>query len=236
MTVRAVLVHDYDLENPFVAWDTLGSLMMCSRGSRGTVTVSDLGDFCNSKFDEDFVLYDLYTEDPYAVAEYARSCGALTSTVDGGLVIVGHDQIMKEYGYDNAKSRKLAQTVIDAEARAFSEWMNGDTYGIILLDDGEEDTSEIYIDVGDYDDDEVVDSLFGFYGYDSAYDEAERMIRERRASKMKTLTDRQSKAKADAKAYLAMNSKRGSKSKTKPKSASVKIGKSAKSSKTKGVR
>ncbi len=238
MTVYAVLVHDSDAENPFFAWDTLGKLMMCNpRYISGNVTPSDLGDFCNSRFDEDVVLYDLYTDDPFMVAEYARKCGALTSDVDGGFVIVGHDQIMKEYGYDNAKSRKLAQSVIDAEAREYTSWADGEVYGIVLCDDGDEDDpSDFDIDLGEYPDDSdvVVEAIFGYYGYDNAYQEAKDMIRQHRAYKRKSVADRQENAKENAKANLVMNSKRGSKVGTKHKSCSAKAKKSAKCGKTSG--
>ena len=239
MTVSAVMVHDSDAENPFFAWDTLGKLMMCNpRYIRGNVTPSDLGDFCNSRFDEDVVLYDLYTDDPYAVAEYARGCGALTSMVDGGLVIVGHDQIMKEYGYDNAKSRKLAQSVIDAEAREYTAWAEGDVYGIVLCDDGgDDDPRDIDIGVGEYPDDDVVEAIFGYYGYDNAYGEAKDMILRHRACKQMSVAERQDKARANAKANLVMNSERGSKVGAKPKCRSAMAKKPTyKSYKTKGRR
>lgn len=181
-TVRAVIRHDYDVENPFQAWDQFGTLVICdTRRYRvgGAIGPEDLEDFCNAKFDVDRMLGEVWTEDPSDVGEYVKRYGALVSYVDGGFVVAGHDQIVKEYGYDNANSRAKAQALLDSEARTYMAWANGETYQYHIYDDHTDDESqpdEVLFDHGygssDHDYGEYVDGVGGYVG-DEDYVESE---------------------------------------------------------------
>lgn len=178
-TVRAVISHDYDVENPFQMWDQFGTLVICdTRNYRvdGAIGPEDLGEFCNAKFDVDRMLEEVWTERAYDVGEYVRRYGAIVSYVDGGFVVAGHDQIVKEYGYDNPSSRAKAQALLDAEAREYMAWANGETYQYHIYDDHTDDGSQPdEVIIGEYsshDYGEYVDGVGGFVG-DEDYVESE---------------------------------------------------------------
>lgn len=180
-SVRAVINHDYDTPCPMIEWDNVGSLVICDDRNyyvKGAYKPEDLELFCNGRFDVDRMLAEVWTTDPRAVGEYAKKYGALVSYVNGGFIIAGHDQIVKEYGYDNAQSRRMAQQAIDSEARTYMEWAEGNTYRWSLYDDHTDDESvpdEVIWDrYDDRTDDfgEYVDGMGGYIG-DEDYVESE---------------------------------------------------------------
>lgn len=143
--VRAVISHDYDVENPFQMWDQFGTLVICDTRNysvNGAIGPEDLEEFCNARFDVDRMLEEVWTEREHDVGEYVKKYGALVSYVDGGFIIAGHDQIVKEYGYDNSTSRAKAQALIDTEAREYRAWADGETYQYHIYDDHTDDASQ----------------------------------------------------------------------------------------------
>ena len=181
-TVRAVVSYDNFVENPFQMWDQFGTMVICDTrrySVDGAIGPEDLGEFCNAKFDVDRMLEEVWTEREHDVGEYVKKYGALVSYVDGGFIIAGHDQIVKEYGYDNPTSRAKAQALIDAEAREYRAWAEGETYRYAVYDDHTDDESqpdEVIFDRGygtDYDHfGEYVDGVGGYIG-DEDYVESE---------------------------------------------------------------
>ena len=179
-TVRAVVSYDSDVENPFQMWDQFGTLVICDTRNysvNGAIGPEDLEEFCNARFDVDRMLEEVWTEREHDVGEYVKKYGALVSYVDGGFIIAGHDQIVKEYSYDNSTSRAKAQALIDAEAREYRAWAEGETYRYAVYDDHTDDESqpdEVIIDrgYGSHDYGDYVDGVGGYIG-DEDYVESE---------------------------------------------------------------
>lgn len=189
MTIYARLVPDRDAEKPI--WNNNIGLLICgNRYMPGDISLGDLEDFCNSRFDDHYLNYRLDNDDSVQVRDYVESCGALTSCVDDGFFIMGHRQIVSMLGYDNPRSRAEAQKVLDSVATEYKAWADGDVWGIVLMDDGEEDDPRYFTvtDDGPNFEDEELDSVYGFYGYDYAYDAAVDMIRKERIRRGATIS------------------------------------------------
>ena len=182
--IDALLVLDDSPRSPFDEMDTLGSLLVVGEiaGTRNTVGVSDLPDFCNSRFSLDRFeerfgdLPSRYANEE-EVAKYLRSFGCLAVSVRGAVVIAGSEQIAREYGRDDAKSRQIAKDVLRAEAETYMKWADGDVWGVVLVET--EGKGGQIITAYDYPKFAIdIDSVWGFYGEDDAKEYAREMLRD----------------------------------------------------------
>lgn len=181
--VRAVICHEYNPENPFEHWDLLGTFIR-TRGNCGP-WVSELEPFCNSKFIREYEgCDDLHYTYMSSAIEAAERYGAIAVEVYAnrgettGLVIAGHDEIVKEYGYDNQHSRELAREVLKAEARTFEQWAEGETFSIAVVRDSNMSADEVeYVEsLRGFDWEDVLDSCGGYIGYEWAEEGAREML------------------------------------------------------------
>lgn len=178
--VRAIVMPDQaGVPNPFDddGWETLGTFIRT--GDFGPWTGA-LTPFCNSKFSDDPDIRDLGNFRHIFKAdgiELAERYGAIVASVPGGIVIAGHDEIVRAYGYDNQHSRELARECIEAEARAYEQWCNGEVYGVVIVRDDDLGTDVVdWHDDYDVDPEDVVDSCWGFFGMDWATEAAHEML------------------------------------------------------------
>ena len=87
-----------------------------------------------------------------------------------GLAYVEHEAIVKEYGsLDLERATKL----LKGEVEEYSRWASGDVYGVEV-----EDTETGH----------VLDSCWGFIGYDYALEEANRMLEEVAESRLRSVS------------------------------------------------
>lgn len=174
--VRAVIMPDQaGVPNPFDddGWETLGTFI-----PQNKLWYSYLEDFCNSNFERDLWHGEdwHYTWLDDAIDEIERY-GAIAVRTYRGMVVAGHTQIMKAYGYDNQHSRELARECIEAEARAYEQWCDGEVYGVVIVRDDDLGTDVVdWHDDYDVDPEDVVDSCWGFFGMDWATEAAHEML------------------------------------------------------------
>lgn len=87
---------------------------------------------------------------------------ALWDSGCSGIVVLERKKLLREFGKKRVTKqlRARAYDIMRGEVETFSQYLEGDVYGIIIEDaDGEE-----------------TDSCFGFYGYEYAQEEAKRML------------------------------------------------------------
>lgn len=182
--INALLVIDEGPTSPFDDMDMLGSLLVVGDigGTRNTVSVYDLPEFCNSRFSLDRFeerfgdLPSRYANEE-EIAKYLRNFGCLAVSVRGGVIIAGSKQIAKEYGRDDAKSRQTARDVLKAEAKIYMMWADGDIWGVVLVETDDEGGN--IITAYDYPRYAIVlDSVWGYYGEDDAREAAKVMLRD----------------------------------------------------------
>lgn len=193
-SLKAVVSPDASPESPFDGMSMFGSLLICDPSvgnTRNFVSFEDLDEFCNAKFDIDRFYDEVYTRSERDVAAYIRRYGALAVEVRGALIIAGHEQIVREYGYDNAGSRAKALDLLRNEAEIYMQWADGDVWQAVVYDDHTDDESVPDQVVVRYDpwgdeDGDIVDSMGELYGQDYAEQEARRMIVDERESRGQT--------------------------------------------------
>lgn len=79
-----------------------------------------------------------------------------------GFAFVSRETVIYEYGEDTAETRETALSALRGEIETYDMYMRGDVYGYQVVDD----------------DEEVVDSLWGIYGYQNALKELEEALGE----------------------------------------------------------
>lgn len=177
--VRAVIMYDeYSAqESPMKAWDHFGTFLDAPNGS-GPWSGA-MAPFCNSRFSDDPDVRDLgnfrYIFKDLGM-DLARRYGALVVGVRDGVLIAGHDEIVREYGYDNQHSRELAQGVLEAEAHEYDAWARGEVFGIEIIRDFELDGEDVEYREDIPEDVETLDSCWGFIGYEWAEEGAREML------------------------------------------------------------
>lgn len=78
-----------------------------------------------------------------------------------GVIYVTKEDIVKEYGSDSIDSRKRAFECLKDEVREYDQYLTGDVWGYIIKDEN----------------DDHVDSCWGFYGRDYCVTEGESMLK-----------------------------------------------------------
>ena len=211
--ICAALNRDTGCESPLDWTDNVG---LFTAGRDSPLSVRDLTGYCNSNFDADRVRSMTGIVD---LAGYVESCGGITVRVGGGFLVMGHDQIVAEFGYDNPKSRSAARGFVEHLAELYGHWLDGDCWAVTVYDD-----VRIAKDVTDGNgiathylppQDAVIEDVGGFYGYDSAYDEALNMIDRCSASQSRKAVPKRSVSKASKPKSKAPVKKSASKPKSK---------------------
>lgn len=136
--IKAYVFPD-QIGNPLDEWDLFGDALRSQdswnrRGPSNAINWYFAPEYANSSCDP-FRFRDLwsYVGEKEAV-DYLRKHGVLVSEIPGGWLLAGHAEIMKEYGYDNGKSRAMAQKLLDQSAEIYRQWADGEVYGYTIRD------------------------------------------------------------------------------------------------------
>ena len=186
--IKAWYMQDPYPENPFEDWDTAGTQLRKDERSYYNRFIGRKGEtlasFCNSNFDLDkFEEMEFHDEDE--MCEYLKHFGCLAVPLYGGryggfdgLVVIGQSGIRKEWGEPKkAKVRKIAKEVLKGEAEVYRQAAEGEVYGYVITDDGDDTYQEPfnveYADDYRYTTGEDIDSCWGYYGIESVKEAAE---------------------------------------------------------------
>lgn len=176
------IVRDDTPMNPREEFDNLGT-MVCWHGRY------NLGDDHNFGHPDDFIeglaeefvedmedldemdrneMWDLINKNAIVLPVYmyehsgiALSTGSFNNPWDSGQVgwiYITHDDIENAYGELSEKTIKIAEKCLKSEVEIYSQYLNGDVYGFLLKKIAECDCCKSK-------EEEVIDSCWGFYGY-----------------------------------------------------------------------
>jgi hypothetical protein len=166
----ATLYYDTDAESPD-NWDNLGTITYAKRshyvlGSKA-VDADEDADIAQKVESGEYIGIPVYA---YVHglstirAGYSNPFGCPWDSGRSGWVYVSRADALREVGGTkmSRKKREQIERILRGEVETFAQYLEGDVYGIVITDpDGEE-----------------VDSCWGFYGFEYAKEEAERMLKE----------------------------------------------------------
>jgi hypothetical protein len=159
---RLKVVHDSSADSPR-SWDNLGT-MICFHNRY------DLGDKHNYNADDysgweemkkaiikeenPAVILPLYMYDHSGISISTSPFSCRWDSGQIGFVLVSKKQALEEYGGVRVSSKKKTkiESIIQAEVKTYTQYVGGEVYGFQIVDE----------------DDDIVDSCYGFYGTDFA--------------------------------------------------------------------
>jgi hypothetical protein len=102
------------------------------------------------------------TEPLYNSDDTYRDYDDTSERIGDGFAYVERADMLKEYGHKivTAKDKARALEVLKSEIEQYNQWAEGDVYGVVIADD----------------DNDHIDSCWGFYGLDYARENAEEML------------------------------------------------------------
>lgn len=138
-------------------WDNICE-MICfhnrySLGDKTDINPSDYNSWeemidANSLPSDIVVPLYLYDHGSLSISTAPFSCSWDSGQV--GFAIIPVNKIVLEYGDDSDISRALARKCLEAEIETYNQYLQGEIYGYVLKDENNEE----------------IDSCWGFYGYD----------------------------------------------------------------------
>jgi len=166
----ATLYYDTDPDNP-KDWSNLGTITYAKRssytlGHKG-VDADEDAEIARKVESGEYIGLPVYAyvhSGATIKAGYSNPFGCPWDSGRSGWVYVSRADALKETGGTRLtkKKREQIEKTLRAEVNVFAQYLEGDVYGIVITDpDGEQ-----------------VDSCWGFYGFDYAKEEAERMLKE----------------------------------------------------------
>ena len=159
---RLKVVHDSSADSPR-SWDNLGK-MICFHNRY------DLGDKHNYNADDysgweemkkailkeenPAVILPLYLYDHSGISISTSAFSCRWDSGQIGFVLVSKKQALEEYGGVRVSSKKKVkiESIIEAEVQTYTQYVEGEVYGFQIVDE----------------DDDIIDSCYGFYGTDFA--------------------------------------------------------------------
>ena len=159
---RLKVVHDSSADSPR-DWDNLGT-MICFHNRY------DLGDKHNYNADDysgweemkqaiikeenPAVILPLYMYDHSGISISTKPFSCRWDSGQIGFVLVSKKQALEEYGgvRVSSKTKVKIESVIEAEVKTYTQYVEGEVYGFQIVDE----------------DDDIVDSCYGFFGTDFA--------------------------------------------------------------------
>jgi hypothetical protein len=163
--------HDEDPLNPREEYDNMGTMLcMHKRYSLG-----DEHDYRHEDYDgwealeaaitkeEDTAIIlplFLYDHSGITISTKPFSCRWDSSNI--GFIFVSKDKVRSEYGVKRLSNRvlELAENVLHQEVKTYDQYLTGDVWGYIIKDEN----------------DEEIESCWGFHGEDYCREEAERVV------------------------------------------------------------
>jgi hypothetical protein len=100
------------------------------------------------------VILPLYMYDHSGISISTKPFSCRWDSGQIGFVLVSKKQALEEYGGVRVSSKKKVkiESIIEAEVQTYTQYVEGEVYGFQIVDE----------------DDEVIDSCYGFYGTDFA--------------------------------------------------------------------
>jgi hypothetical protein len=162
LTVK--LYYDSDAGNPREEWDHIGTMVAFSplwreyhfadrESTSEEDSAQDRGILARwLSFTKGAVMV------PFYFADYGSSGQRIYETHEenaSGFFYADRDTVVREYGNDSPESRELALTLLRAELREMSQWVEGDVWGYVI------ETPKGF-----------TDSLWGLFGFEYAKQEA----------------------------------------------------------------
>lgn len=155
---RIDIVYDTYPENPRTAWDNLGT-MVCFHNRY------DLGDTLKHKYEQEdynswdelkeqlikdgaFVILPLYLYDHSGITMNTTGFHCPWDSGQVGFIYITHKKAKHEYGKDYESRKEDIKKYLENEVSTYDNYLTGNVYGFEVYDD----------------DENLVDSCYGFYG------------------------------------------------------------------------
>jgi hypothetical protein len=167
------IIQDQDAQNPRTEWDNLGTMVCFHRqyilGDRyhnyDTNDYSNWDELENAicKRENVAAILPLYLYDHGGITMNTTGFSCRWDSGQVGFIFISKAKALKEFGGKivTKKLRERMEKYLKSEVETYDQYLRGDVYGIKIFEDGEE-----------------VDSVWGFYGYDYAEQEAKAMCEE----------------------------------------------------------
>lgn len=156
MRLTLSIERDPEPSNPRKEFDHLGT-MVCNHRQY------NLGDIKDGSLHapEGSVWLDLYLYDHSGITMSWQPFACQWDSGRVGTIYVTKENIIKEYGDDSVDSRKRALEYLKGEVKEYDQYLTGDVWGYVIKDEN----------------DDHVDSCWGFYGRDYCVTEGESALK-----------------------------------------------------------
>lgn len=156
------IVYDPDPMNPRTDWDNLGTIAY-KQGSRYILGDAALTEEQLQAIQEsaDFVCLPVYAYIHSSVMLSAGNANPFSCQWDSGqsgIVYISRKKLIAEYGDDSKESVDKAIKVMKAEVETYSQYLQGQVYGFEIVELSECDHGHTH--------ETLIDSCYGFFGYD----------------------------------------------------------------------
>lgn len=161
------IFQDCDTENPREAFDNLSTFAFFHRNFKNESPLNplnyrgwdDMRKYIEKNLDAICLPVYLYSHGGDTIATTPFSCPWDSGRL--GYVYVEREKVRKEWGCKriSPKLQKQIENTLKGEIETFNQYINGEVYGYVIKQNGEE-----------------IDSCWGFYGLDYCKKEAESMI------------------------------------------------------------
>lgn len=158
------IVPDYDAENPHESCDNLGTFAV-RRGNRyfGHLSEVEPEEAEKHREEETALVLPVYG---YVHSGQTISCSPFSCPWDSGqigFIFVTYDRIKEEYGAVTQETLQLAREVLEVEVKVMASWYEGDFCGYEIVKEGD-------------DEEEILDSAWGFESEEAALEDAKEIV------------------------------------------------------------
>lgn len=158
------IYQDSDNESPRTAWDNLGKMVCFHKrydlGDKHKINHNDFESFEDmaEKITDGGEYLPLFLYDHGSVTINTSPFSCRWDSGQVGFIYISKQDIIKEYGNDNKKTRKTVLKVLESEVKTYDQYLRGDIYGFKLI---EIETCSL-----GHEHENEIDSCWGFYGSD----------------------------------------------------------------------
>lgn len=157
---RLKLVHDSSPESPR-NWDNLGTMICFHKrydlGDKHNYSSDDYNSWEEMKQaiikeENPAVILPLYMYDHSGISISTTPFSCRWDSGQIGFILVSKKKVLEEFGGKivTAKLKERIEKILEGEVETYSQYVEGDVYGFQIVDE----------------DDNIVDSCYGFYGSD----------------------------------------------------------------------
>ncbi|TXG76312.1 hypothetical protein E6Q11_04845 [Candidatus Dojkabacteria bacterium] len=157
---RLKLVHDSSPESPR-NWDNLGTMICFHRrydlGDKHSYSSDDYSSWEEMKQaiikeENPAVILPLYMYDHSGISISTSPFSCRWDSGQIGFILVSKKKALEEFGGKivTAKLKERIEKILEGEVETYSQYVEGDVYGFQIVDE----------------DDDIIDSCYGFYGSD----------------------------------------------------------------------